>query len=74
MNRIAAKFMTYLLTDKQKEIRVDVSQELLNRANEDENLLKNIITGDETWDYGYDVKTKLSHHNGCQKGHHDRKK
>jgi hypothetical protein len=46
------------LTDKQKQIRVDMSQELLNRANKDENFLKNIITGDEKWDYGYDVETK----------------
>jgi hypothetical protein len=47
-----------LLTDEQKQIRVDVTQELLNRANEDENFLKNIITGDETWVYGCDVETK----------------
>jgi len=36
-----------------------VSQELLDRANDDDNFLKNIITGDETWVYGYDVETKV---------------
>jgi hypothetical protein len=34
------------------------SQELLDQANSDENFLKNIVTGDETWVYGYDVETK----------------
>jgi hypothetical protein len=48
VSHTAAKFIPRLLTDKQKQIWVDVSQELLNRANEDENFLKNIITRDET--------------------------
>ena len=48
MHRIAAKFVPRLLTNDQKQNRVDVSQELLDRANGDYNLLKNIITGDET--------------------------
>jgi len=58
MHRIAAKFVPRLLMDDQKQNRVDVSQELLDRANDD-NFLKNIITGDETWAYGYDVETKV---------------
>ena len=37
---------------------VDVSKEFVDRANADENFLKNIVTGDETWVYGYDVETK----------------
>jgi hypothetical protein len=40
------------------EQRVAISQELLHRANDEENFLKNIVTGDETWVYGYDVETK----------------
>jgi hypothetical protein len=47
MSQIAAKFVPHLLTDKQKQIQVDVSQELLNRANKDDKFLKNIITRDE---------------------------
>ena len=35
MHRIAAKFVPRLLTDDQKQNRVDVSQELLDRANGD---------------------------------------
>jgi transposase len=58
MHRIAAKFVPRLLTDDQKQNQADVSKELLGQANDD-NFLKNIITGDETWVYGYDVKTKV---------------
>jgi len=59
MHRIAAKFVPRLLTDDQKQNQVDMSQELLDRANDDDNFLKSIITGDETWVYGYDVETKV---------------
>jgi len=48
-----------LLTDDQKENRADIGQELLVNTNGNENFLKNIITGDETWVYRYDVETKM---------------
>jgi len=47
------------LTDDQKEIYVEISQEFLANANGNENFRKNIITRDETWVYGYDVETKM---------------
>ena len=59
MRPVAAKFVPRLLTDPQKENRVTVSQELFDRSNADENFLKNVITGDETWVYGYNVETKV---------------
>jgi len=59
MRSVSAKFVACLLTDDQKENRVEISQELLASANGNENFLKNIITGDETWVCGYDVKTKM---------------
>ena len=59
MHRVAAKFVPRLLTEEQKQNRVTVSQELLDRSNTDENFLKNVITGDETWVYGYGVETKV---------------
>ena len=55
MRRVSAKFVSRLLIDDQKENRA----ELLANANGSENFLKNIITGDETWVYGYDVETKM---------------
>ena len=60
--------MQRLLTDDQKESRVEISQELLANANGNENCLKNIITGDETWVYGYDVETKMQSSQWMGKG------
>ena len=59
MRCISAKFLSHLLTDDQKENRVEIGQKLLANANGNEKFLKNIITGDETWVYGYDVETKI---------------
>ena len=64
MRRVAAKFVPRLLTDALKENRVTVSQELFDRSNDDENLLKNVIRVEETWVYGYDVETKCSRRSG----------
>jgi transposase len=47
-----------VLTEDQKANRVNISQELLHRVSVDENFLKTIVTGDETWVYGCDVETK----------------
>ena len=59
MRCISAKFVLRLLTDDHKENRVEISQELLANANGNKNFLKNIITGDETWVYGYDVENAI---------------
>ena len=59
MRRVSAKFVPRLLTDDQKENRVEISQELLANANGKENFLMDIITGAEAWVYGYDVETKM---------------
>jgi hypothetical protein len=59
MHRVVSKFVPRLLTQDQRESHVAICQELSNCASEDENFLKRIITGDETWVYGYDVQTKM---------------
>ena len=59
MHRVAAKFVPRLLTEEQRQNHITVSQELLDRSNTDENFLKNVVTGEETWVYGYDVETKV---------------
>jgi hypothetical protein len=58
MQRVAAKFVPRLLTDEQKQKRLEVSQEHFDPANTDENFMKNTVTGDEAWIYGCDVETK----------------
>ena len=34
------------------------AQEMLTTFNDDPDLLKKVITGDESWVYGYDIETK----------------
>lgn len=58
MRRVSAKFIPKLLTDQQKQHRLEVSQDLINRAETDPDLLNRVITGDESWVYGYDPETK----------------
>jgi phytoene/squalene synthetase len=54
MHRVAANFVSRLLGEEQKQNRVYVSQELVDRANADEKFLNNIGTGYKIWIYGYD--------------------
>ena len=57
MHHVAAKFVLCLLSEDQKQNCVYVSK-LVDCANADENFLKNIVTGDETWVYSCTVETK----------------
>ena len=59
MHHVVTKFMPHLLTDKQKENHVTVSQEFFDHLNAVQNFLKNVVTGDEMWVYGYSVETKM---------------
>ncbi|KAA1414164.1 helix-turn-helix domain-containing protein [Nocardioides humilatus] len=58
MKRAAAKIVPKLLNCEQKQRRMDISQELLNIVNDDPDFLKKVITGAESWVYGYDIVTK----------------
>ena len=62
--------MPRLLTDGHKQNRVEISQELLANANGNENVLTNIITGDETWVYVCDVETEMQSSQWSRKGSH----
>ena len=59
MHRIAAKFVPRLMTSDQQAHRVQVCQDLLDHSENDKEFLSKIITGDESWVYGYDVETKV---------------
>ena len=41
-----------------KNRRMNTAQEMLTTFNNDPDLLKKIIIGDESWVYGYDIETK----------------
>ena len=58
MKRVCAKFVPRLLTDDQREQRQRIARYLFERSCEDVQFLKNTVTGDESWVYGYDPETK----------------
>lgn len=58
MRKMCAKLVPKVLSDEQKEHRVTICRELLERLETDPNLLDRVITGDETWIFEYDPETK----------------
>ena len=54
MRKVCAKMVPKLLTDDQKEHRVNVCRDLLERIRDDPEFLGQVITGDETWVFQYD--------------------
>jgi len=58
MKRVAAKFVPRLLSEDQRTSRLDVCRELKDQLKTDPDILSKMITGDESWCYGYDPKTK----------------
>ena len=55
----------------QKQIHVEVSQDMLDSTNSDPDFMYTIITGGKCWVYGYDPETKFNknttppHSNAC---------
>ena len=43
---------------EQKQCRMDIAQEILTTFNDNQDLFKKAITGDQSWVYGYDIETK----------------
>ena len=37
---------------------MDIAYKILTTLNDDQNLLKKVTTGDESWVYNYDIETK----------------
>jgi len=58
MKRAAAKFVPRLLSEDQRANRLDVCREMKYQLKTDPDFLSKIITGDESWCYGYDPETK----------------
>jgi len=58
MQKICAKLVPKILTNKQKENRRNVCLDLLELIENDENFFKHVITGDESWIFEYDPATK----------------
>ena len=58
MKRVAAKFFPRLVSEDQRANRFDVCREMKDQLKTDPVFLFKIITGDETWCYGYDPEKK----------------
>ena len=58
MRRAAAKFVPHLLTEDQRNSQLTVCQDLKRELENDPNFLSRVITGDESWCYGYDPESK----------------
>lgn len=57
MQRVAARLVPLELNFLQKQYRMQVAADMLDRANSDPTFMGRIITGDETWVYEYDTQT-----------------
>ena len=56
--KLCARFVPHSLTPEQREDRVTSCQDIFAMANADKTFFNKIITGDETWYFAYDTKTK----------------
>lgn len=56
--KVCAKFVPHALTNEQKFSRIAHCEDVISAAKNDEKFLKSIVTGDETWCFQYDPKTK----------------
>jgi hypothetical protein len=59
MCRVVAKFVPKLLLQEQQQLPLEVVRDMLKCNDRDPEFLKAVITGDETWVYGYDPETKV---------------
>ena len=55
MRKVSAKMVQKELTEEQKQRRVTICRDLLERQDA---ILGRVVTGDETWVYQYDPETK----------------
>lgn len=60
MTLVCVEFIRKLLSAEQKNIRFDLTQDNLEMINYNENVLKKIITGDESWVYDRATKQPSS--------------
>ena len=58
MRIVSAKFVPKMLRMEQKQLHLEVSQDMLEYANSDPEFLNIVTTGDELWVYGYDPENK----------------
>jgi len=58
LRKVSVKFVPKLLTMEQKQLHLQIAQDMLDRVECGSNFLNTMITGDESWVYGYNPETK----------------
>jgi hypothetical protein len=58
MRKVSAKMVPRILSDDQKQLRLDVCSDLSCQLAEGNNFLDTVITGDESWCFQYNQETK----------------
>ena len=58
MKRVSAKFVPRLLIEDQKNNRLRLCYDLREQGGNDPQILSKVVTGDETWCYGYNPEAK----------------
>ena len=58
MRKVCTKMLPKLLSEDQKQQRVTVCQDIIERLEDDPDLLGRVITGDESWIFEYDPEIK----------------
>ena len=74
MCNVCAKMVPKLLSEDQKQQRVTVCQDIIERLEEDPDLLGRVITGDKSWIFEYDPETKGRVVSGKVRHHQDQRK
>jgi len=74
LRKVCAKMVPKLLSNEQKERRKELCLDLLQRVENEPDLLNSIITCDETWVFTYDPETKRNQCSGSQHHLQDQKK
>ena len=58
MRKVYAKMVPKILSEDQKQNRVKFCEDTLEKIKDDPDILRQIITGDETWVFQYDPETR----------------
>ena len=58
MRKVCAKMVPKILSEDQKQNQVKFCEDMLEKIKDDPYILRQIITGDETWVFQYNSETK----------------
>ena len=58
MRKVCAKLVSKILSEDQKQHRVNFCEDMLEKTRDDTDILYHVITGGETWVFQYDPETK----------------